>query len=59
MSLQDWHKFGWLKPHETSLQELGNLLAIADLREEVVGRLRVKYPNLGVPVEDPPEESDH
>ena len=30
MSLQDWHKFGWLKPHETSLQELGNLLAIAD-----------------------------
>ena len=133
MSLQDWHKFGWLKPHETSLQELGNLLAIADrdiadsesdalsadwrfgiaynaalklctmmlydagfmpeknlahyrtllsiqytlgehrkadaeyldacrvkdLREEVVGRLRVKYPNLGVSVEDPPEESDH
>ena len=30
MSLQDWHRFGWLKPHETSLQELGNLLAIAD-----------------------------
>ena len=41
------------------MQELGNLLAIADLREEVVGRLRVKYPNLGVSVEDPPEESDH
>ena len=53
MSLQDWHKFGWLKPHVTSLQELGNLLAIADLREEVVGRLKVKYHNLGVPVEDP------
>ena len=30
MSLQDWHKFGWLKPHETSIQEQGNLLAIAD-----------------------------
>ncbi len=30
MSLQDWHKFGWLKPHQTSLQELSNLLAIAD-----------------------------
>ncbi len=30
MSLQDWHKFGWLKPHETSEQELANLLAIAD-----------------------------
>ena len=30
MSLQDWHKFGWLKPHETSLRELSNLLAIAD-----------------------------
>ena len=157
MSLQDWHKFGWLKPHETSLQELGNLLAIADrdiadsesdalsadwrfgiaynaalklctmmlydagfmpeknlahyrtllsiqytlgehrkadaeyldacrvkrnhveydyvngaseteaqelvafakeLREEVVGKLKAKYPNLGVPAEDPPEESD-
>ena len=46
MSLQDWHKFGWLKPHETSLQEL---------REEVVGKLKAKYPNLGVPIEDPPE----
>jgi len=30
MSLQDWHKFGWLKPHKTSFQELSNLLAIAD-----------------------------
>ena len=30
MSLQDWHSFGWLKPHETSLEELSNLLAIAD-----------------------------
>ena len=30
MSLQDWHKFGWLKPHNTSFLELSNLLAIAD-----------------------------
>ena len=30
MSLQDWHSFGWLKPHKTSLNELVNLLAIAD-----------------------------
>lgn len=30
MSLQEWHDFGWLKPHTTSLNELSNLLAIAD-----------------------------
>ena len=30
MNLQDWAKFGWLKPHRTDLQELTNLLAIAD-----------------------------
>ena len=30
MGLQDWHKFGWLKPHQTSFEELSNLLAIAD-----------------------------
>ena len=30
MSLQDWSKFGWLKSHRTDLQELSNLLAIAD-----------------------------
>ena len=30
MSLQDWYKFNWLKPHKTSYQELSNLLAIAD-----------------------------
>ena len=30
MSLQEWHDFGWLKPHATSLNELSNLLAIAD-----------------------------
>jgi len=30
MSLQDWHRFGWLKPHKTSFLELSNLLSIAD-----------------------------
>lgn len=30
MSLAEWHKFGWLKPHATDEAELGNLLAIAD-----------------------------
>lgn len=30
MSLQDWHKFGWVKLHQTSFLELSNLLAIAD-----------------------------
>ena len=30
MSLQDWHEFGWLKPHVTSSMEQSNLLAIAD-----------------------------
>jgi len=30
MSLQNWFDFGWLKPHQTDLQELSNLLAIAD-----------------------------
>ena len=30
MSLQQWHENGWLKEHRTDLQELSNLLAIAD-----------------------------
>lgn len=30
MSLEDWHSFGWLKPHQTDVRELSNLLAIAD-----------------------------
>ena len=28
MSLEDWHKNGWLKPHRTSRDEIGNLFAI-------------------------------
>ncbi|MEI7435822.1 MAG: hypothetical protein WCL16_03320 [bacterium] len=28
MSLKQWHDNGWLKPHTTSRQEIGNLLSI-------------------------------
>ena len=63
MSLQQWHENGWLKEHRTDLQELSNLLAIADrdiaellefvreLRADVISRLRAKYPALGVSAE--------
>ena len=65
MSLHDWAKFGWLKPHETDVEydyvdgasksEAEELLDFAkELREDVVPRLRKKYPTLGVPIEDPP-----
>ena len=30
VSLQDWLKFGWLKEHKTSRQEIADLLAVAD-----------------------------
>jgi hypothetical protein len=30
MSLPDWLKFGWLKVHKTSRQEISDLLAVAD-----------------------------
>ena len=30
MTLQDWHSFGWLKEHGTSLQEIAELLGVAD-----------------------------
>ena len=30
MSLSQWEKNGWLKPHKTDRQEIANLLAIAD-----------------------------
>ena len=29
MTLQQWADNGWLKPHKSSRQEIGNLLAIA------------------------------
>lgn len=30
MSLTDWEKNGWLKPHKTSQQEVQNLLKIIE-----------------------------
>jgi hypothetical protein len=35
MSLSDWQKNGWLKPHKTSPQEIADLLALAvrDLKD--------------------------
>lgn len=29
-TLQDWLKFGWLKEHTTSRQEIADLFAVAD-----------------------------
>ncbi len=28
--LEDWLKFGWLKEHQTSAEEVADLLALAD-----------------------------
>jgi hypothetical protein len=41
MTLKQWEANGWLKPHKTSRQEIGNLLAIvrrdlADARAKVI-----------------------
>ena len=35
MSLKEWASNGWLRPHKTSAEEIGNLLAIAqrDMRD--------------------------
>lgn len=30
MSLRQWHKNGWLRPHETNRQQIADLLAIVD-----------------------------
>ena len=30
MSLSDWHKAGWLKPHQTSPQQIADLYGIVD-----------------------------
>jgi uncharacterized protein (UPF0332 family) len=30
MSLEDWYKNGWLKKHQTSREEIGNLFAIIE-----------------------------
>ena len=30
MSLLNWHKNGWLRPHQTNRQQIADLLAIVD-----------------------------
>lgn len=30
MSLRDWHKRGWLRPHETNREQIADLLAIVE-----------------------------
>lgn len=30
MSLNDWHKAGWLRPHQTSKRQIADLFAIVD-----------------------------
>ena len=41
MSLAQWHKNGWLRPHETNRQQIADLLAIAerDLADASTARL--------------------
>lgn len=41
MSLQSWHKNGWLRPHETNRQQIAGLLAIVerDLADAGTARL--------------------
>ncbi len=41
MSLQQWHKNGWLRPHETNRQQIADLLAIVerDLNDARTARL--------------------
>ncbi len=55
MSLQQWANNGWLRPHQTSPQEVGELLAMVDrdltdaegdIRKEVLAWLRHNHPAL-------------
>lgn len=41
MSLQQWHKNGWLRPHETNRQQIADLMAIVerDLADARTARL--------------------
>src|SRR5438132_14419656 len=51
MSLPDWQKYGWLTPHQTSIREVADLLAVverdlADSAAETVSadwRLNIAY----------------
>lgn len=44
MSLNDWHKAGWFRPHQTSKRQIADLFAIVDrdpkYERRLVGRLR-------------------
>jgi hypothetical protein len=46
MSLADWHKNGWLRPHRPSKEEIANLL-------EIVERdLKAVFPLLWTPAQN-------
>ena len=53
MTLKDWEANGWLRPHKTSRQEIGNLLVIVrrdltDARSEGISddwRFGIAYSN--------------
>jgi uncharacterized protein (UPF0332 family) len=38
VSLSDWHKAGWLRPHQTSKRQIADLFAIVDRDLEDAGR---------------------
>jgi hypothetical protein len=52
VSLQDWARNGWLTEHQSSPQEIADLLALADrdpatqLRDDVHAWLRKNHPDL-------------
>jgi hypothetical protein len=45
MSLEQWAKNGWLRPHKTSTREIGDLLAIADrdLKDAEAGEISADW----------------
>lgn len=45
MSLKEWEKYGWLKPHKTSRREIQNLLQIVnrDLKDYKVASLSADW----------------
>jgi uncharacterized protein (UPF0332 family) len=45
MSLKDWHKFGWLRPHRPTPKEIADLFTIVnrDLADASTGRLSTDW----------------
>ncbi|MDD4348669.1 MAG: hypothetical protein PHF70_06135 [Opitutales bacterium] len=41
MSLQDWYRFGWIRPHQTNPEQIAELLAIVerDMTDAASGQL--------------------